>query len=375
MTSSREKDPFPLVARALGWSGAFGARADDLGRDLGDTVAWEGMVELASRELVTPALYRGLADRGLLAALPTEVRGYLEAVHELNGERNRRIADQLQGIVATLNAAGIEPVPLKGVGYLLAGLYGDPAARVIGDIDLLVAADELPAAVAALAASGYRDAAVEGFSFAAHHHHTPLARGGEVAVVELHTEPVARAFATLLPAAQMLSRARPIEADGRRLRLPAPQDQIVLNIVHAQLADRSYWLARTPLRPLADLLRLRAANDAQIDWHEVLSRFERAGHGSACRAWLMTAEQLCGQGLPAGVRPDVRARVACWRTRAQRRRRWLMAAGEGYGYHRALLAQARADPGWRRFLLTRLLHPNGYRRYARALRAHIGRAL
>jgi Uncharacterised nucleotidyltransferase len=348
-----------------------GALRDDLG---GGTLAWESVVDLASRHLITPVLYQGLADKGLLHDLPAEVRTYLEAVHELNGERNRRIADQLQEIIAMLNAVGIEPVLLKGVAYLVTDLYRDPAARVIGDIDLLVPNDQLAAAVAALTAIGYREAGLDDFSFAAHHHHTPLARQHDAAAVELHTEAVAEPFTPFLPTARILGGARRVEADGRRFRLPAPQDQIVHNIVHTQLTDRHYWLAQVPLRPLSDLARLRLTSEDQIDWQRILVVFDRAGHGSACRAWLLAAEQLLGQYLPGVVRPNLSARIACWRIRSQSRHRWLKAAGEWYGYHRAILAELRAGPASRRRLRTRLLHPNGYQRYFRALRRHMGRA-
>ncbi len=348
-----------------------GALRDDLG---GGRLAWESVVELASRHLVTPVLYQGLADKGLLHDLPAEVRSYLEAVHELNGERNRRIADQLLEIVAVLNHAGLEPVLLKGVAHLVTGLYGDPAARVIGDIDLLVASDQVAVAAGALAATGYREIGLDGFSFAAHHHHTPLAREHDLAALELHTEAVAEPFTPFLPAARMLGDARRVEADGRRFRVPAPQDQIVHNIVHAQLTDRHYWLAQVPLRPLSDLARLRMTSDDQIDWERILAVFDRAGRGSACRAWLMAAEQLFGQALPSGVRPDLGARVACWRIRSQRGHPWLMATGEWYGYHRAILVELRAGSAPRRRLLTLLLQPAGYQRYFRALRRHMGRA-
>jgi hypothetical protein len=347
------------------------ALRDGIGRS---AVAWESVIELASRHLVSPALYEGFVSKGLLPELPAEVRSYLEAVHELNRERNRRIAGQLHEIIAALNRAGIEPVLLKGVAYLAGDLYRDPAARVIGDIDLLVSGEELPAAVAALAAIGYREAGIDDFSFAAHHHHTPLGRDDDVALVELHSEPLARAFAALLPAARMRASARRVDMGGHRCHLPALQDQVVHNVVHAQLSDQHYWSGLASLRPLCDLVRLRAANDRQIDWREILAAFDRAGRGSACRAWLMTAEQLFGQGLPRGVQPDLGARIACWRIRNQRRRRWLMVAGAWYGYHCAMLAQLRAGRSGRRRVIGRLSHPNGYRRYLRSLRMRIRRA-
>jgi hypothetical protein len=336
-------------------------------------VRWEAVVRLASEHLVTPTLYRALADQDLLPALPTEVSSYLEAVHELNGVRNRQIAAQLQELVALLNVAGIEPVLLKGVAYLQGNLYRDPAARVIGDIDLLVAREELPAAVAALTAEGYR-AAGPADPGGSQHHHVPLARPDDIAAVELHVEPVVAAFAELLPAARLRARAERAGADNLRWLLPAAQHLVIHNIVHAQLTDRHYWCGRAPLRPLCDLARLCRPGAAALDWPEALAGFERAGYGSACRAWLLTAGRLFGQPLAPEVRPDLAARIACWRVRQQSRHPWLMAAGETYGYHRAILAEFGADASARRRLLARLLHPWGWRRYLRALRARIGRA-
>ncbi len=301
------------------------------------------------------------------------MRSYLEAVHELNGERNRRIAGQLQEILAALNAAGIEPVLLKGVAYLAADLYRDPAARVIGDIDLLVLDDQLAAAVAALKAIGYTEAGPA----ISPSRSTTTTRPSSVTTRSPRSSCTAsRSCAPCAAPAgeQVLGDARRLDIDGARCRLPALQDQVVHNIVHAQLADRHYWLARVPLRPLLDLLRLRAAGDDRIDWREVLATFDRAGHGSACRAWLMTAAELFGQRLPPCVRPDLRARIACWRIRTQGRHRWLMAVAAGYDYHRAKLVDLRAGPGRRRRLRTLLLHPDALLRYLQALRSQIRRA-
>ena len=225
----------------------------------------------------------------------------------------------------------------------------------------------------ALKASAYREAALQDFSFAAHHHHTPLAREGDVAGVELHVEPLAQPFQALLPAARVLGSARRVGVDEGYL-LPAPQEALVHSIAHMQLADGHYWCARPVLRPLCDLVWLRRGSAAAIDWQELLESFDRAGYGGACRAYLTLAQHLFGQPLPAGVRPGLGGRIAWWRVRHQTRHPWLMAAGEAYGFHRAMLAQLHAGPKSRGRLMTRLLHPKGYQRYLRALRARIGRA-
>ena len=194
-----------------------------------------------------------------------------------------------------------------------------------------------------------------------------------MALVELHTEPLFPTFSSLLPAAQVFGRATSLLVEGQALRLPSVEDQILHNIAHTQLSDRNHWSGRVPLRHLSDLAWLRARYGAAIDWSGITARFDRAGHGSACRAFLLTAERLLGQPLPAGVERTPGARLAAWRIAIQSRHPWLMAAGKGYGYHRAMLADLRAGSTARRRLLTRLLHPDSYRRYLRTLRAHLGR--
>jgi hypothetical protein len=181
-------------------------------------------------------------------------------------------------------------------------------------------------------------------------------------------------FGALLPAERVLGTARRVDAGDGRFLMPAPQEAVVHNIAHSQLADRHYWCARAVLRPLCDLVWLRETSAGAIDWHEVLASFDRVGYGNACRVYLMSAEHLFGQALPPGVRPGRGARLAFSRLQHQSRHPWLMAAGETYGFHRALLAQLHAGPKSRGRLMTRLLHRKGYQRYVRALRARIGRA-
>lgn len=344
------------------------ALRDDIGRG---AIIWESLVELASRHLVTPTLYRAFVNKSLLADLPDEVRHYFSAIHSLNSERNRRIVDQTREIAAALNDAGMEPVALKGVAHLLAGLYADSGVRVIGDIDLLVPSDRLEAAVGALARLGYRQADLD-FCFAGHHHHPPLVRRGDAASVELHTEPVPQRFADILSAERVMRDACQAMVDGCVMRLPSLRDQIVHHIVHAQLAHRDYWSGRVSLRYLSDLAGLMTSDPGAIDWGEIQSTFARAGHGSACGAYLIVVERLLGLPLPAQVRSTPAARFACQRVVAQARHPWLMGLGAWYGYHRAMIAELWSGPRGRRRVLARLVHPRGYRRYLNALGVRIG---
>jgi hypothetical protein len=51
---------------------------------------------------------------------------------------------------------------------------------------------------------------------------------------------------------------------------------------------------------------------------------------------------------------------------------WLMPVGGLYGYHRAIFYELCADPIRRRSVLSRLLHPAGYRDYLRYLKKYVG---
>lgn len=76
-------------------------------------------------------------------------------------QENRRHAVVTEALtmrlLAALEASGVRAMSLKGP-FLARAVYGDPAMRMSDDIDLLVAAETLPAAEAALRAVGYRSA-------------------------------------------------------------------------------------------------------------------------------------------------------------------------------------------------------------------------
>ena len=70
--------------------------------------------------------------------------------HALNTERNAELLAQLTRVVTRLNAAGIEPVVLKGSAHLATGLWPTPGSRLVSDIDLLVDKGAIGTAFSAL---------------------------------------------------------------------------------------------------------------------------------------------------------------------------------------------------------------------------------
>jgi hypothetical protein len=101
--------------------------------------------------------------------------------------RTAKLRDQLRNIVELLNAAGIEPILLKGAARLW---NGSPEARLHDseDLDLLLDESELEAARTALIDAGYRDDPDQDIAryCREHHHHLAALYPQRGAFVELH---------------------------------------------------------------------------------------------------------------------------------------------------------------------------------------------
>ena len=117
--------------------------------------------QLADEYLVLPALYLGLKRKECLKFPDLEVRDFLEAIYELNCQHNQKLKKEALTAVRILNSEGVQPVLLKGIAGLLAGLYKDDGERIIGDIDLMIDQSELVKVVELLIGHGYRCGSVE----------------------------------------------------------------------------------------------------------------------------------------------------------------------------------------------------------------------
>ena len=99
---------------------------------------WNSFIWTCSNHLVLPVIYLKLLKHDLLGFVPDVLAQHLEDIYTLNRTRNEQILLQVKEMNATLNAAGISPIYLKGTGNLIDGFYEDIGERIIGDIDFLV---------------------------------------------------------------------------------------------------------------------------------------------------------------------------------------------------------------------------------------------
>ena len=292
---------------------------------------WDGLLEVANRAFLTPALCLALGDERLSAAVPDSVATYLAELSRLNRVRNRRLTAQLAEIVTAFNDRCIVPVLLKGAGVIFTWNDAYAASRMVTDLDILVPPAQAQAALAALAELGYHK-----ISDRAPPPHTlgDFARAQDVGAVDLHiallTEP------QLLPVDEILARAVVHVADGHHVRLLAPTDRVLHLLLHDLVQDQGLHDGRLNVRHLHEFALL-AAGAAPIDWAAIRAHLAKHRLHTALDLWLLAAGAFFATRIPLQAAPSLGARLQFWRALGQLRHPRLVRLNEVFGnLHRSL---------------------------------------
>jgi hypothetical protein len=285
----------PLAALVRGGVSPAAGAVVELGDD-----AWERLLAVARRHEVSPLVSAGLASAA--AAPPKPVRDALRQDARLSEIRVARGLEQLERAVAALNAAGAEPLLLKGALFAVRN-YRSPGLRPFSDLDLLVPRAERERAAEALLGLGYaryrdRNQREVGWWDENHHHWGFAPESG--LRVELHWDLAPPTSGVRLDAAALWARSERLDCPGGRGRALALEDELVHLAVHAAKHQ-----LRVPLRQYADLAALLATSPPP-DWEAVRRRAAEAGAGIDLAAYLGVAAGLGLVSLPAGVEAWVR---------------------------------------------------------------------
>lgn len=279
-----------LLLAALAWAGGHGP---DLAGPVRAVRRWPRALRIAAHRGCLETLAYAVAASGAEGALPAGLAAQLRAAQELGTARNLVLLSEAARLQEKLAAAGLPSVALKGTA-LLAAHYPLPGARHAADLDLLVPAERLAEASAALAGEGPAlPPAVDlrgADAAAAEHHLWPFHTAGGVAC-ELHF----RLPGLTRPedAARILATARTVPAGGGRgLRIPLPADCGAIAATHA-LGHHGAAPARYLPRLIADLEALDATGG--LDWEAVGRAAGREGEGAVRRARALLAAARAGQ--------------------------------------------------------------------------------
>ncbi len=269
---------------------------------------WPALVGLASANGLLVSIYPALEEHGLCARVPDDALAALREFHAQARLRRTEAARQIERVSGAMNAAGIEPLWLKGAALIV---EGSPWAdrRWMSDVDLWVARDRIEPAREALLALGYRHD--PRYPDPAPHHLRPVFHPDEPFAVELHhalTPPVA---AGIMPVDRVLGAARRVQWRSTRVLVPAARDQAVHIASQARPFARAYLRGRVKARRVVEFAQIAAAIGAE----EAVDALRGACRDNGQREFAEEFLALCGGlcGLPGDFDPRAAMAGFAWK--------------------------------------------------------------
>ncbi len=262
---------------------------------LATPLQWPVILERATSHQVYPLLYRNLRDLGF-PGVPESVQAELKSLFLANAFRNQLLAEELARLLGILGEAGIRVVPLKGVA-LAQALYGDTAARVCVDLDILVPPANVAQAIELILASGY-SAEVNHPYFSKlairHGRHFNAAREGRGIsfVVELHWILVQHFSKDGEAVRDLWAEVRRQTYFGAPAFSLSPEWEFLYLSIHA--ADHEWQC----LKWIVDIHQL--ISSGLVDWQQTMKKAERFEIGQVARQTLAASSLLLGTPLPSG---------------------------------------------------------------------------
>ncbi|MEJ7810639.1 MAG: nucleotidyltransferase family protein [Gemmatimonadaceae bacterium] len=270
--------------------------------ELADHPDWDALVDAAIEHGVAPLLYRHLdALRDMcFDSVPAGPLDRLRAEHALTVARNLRLAGELRRILSALTVRGVAALPYKGP-VLAADVYGDVALRCFADLDILIAARDLPASRDVIAALGYEQ----------EHARTPaqerqlLRTGNEESLVrgddkvELQWCVAKDIFGVRITFDDLWPRHVTTMLGGAPVPTLANEDLLLVLCVHgsSHAWDRLIWIT-----DVAELLRrTKGPYSPALDWERVCHAARDARAERALRLGVTLARELLDAPLPPEI--------------------------------------------------------------------------
>jgi len=265
---------------------------------LASPLQWPVIMQRARSHQVYPLLYRNLSDLGF-AGVPEAVQSGLRSLYLANALRNQLLAEELARVLSLLGDAGIPVIPLKGVPLALA-LFGDPAARACGDIDILVSPKDVKRTIDLILASGYlAEINHPYFSRLAlrHGRHFNAVRKsrGISFLLEVHWTLIQHSSKNTDAVRDLWAEARPQTYFAVPAYSPGPEWEFLYLCIHA--ADHDWQV----LKWLVDIHQ--TVLSGTVNWGKAMDEAERLGLDHVVRQTLAVSSLLLGTLLPASCSP------------------------------------------------------------------------
>lgn len=292
------------VVREAGDPTDSGSRTRELAGQVED---WQEMLALTRYHSLSSQLHTALKESG--DVVPQSIMESLQKRNRTLGLRNLRHSQQMHELAACFIENGIRALPYKGP-VVTQVAHDDIAGRSFGDLDFLVAQDDLVRARKLLRAEGYEqmnytDVAVDLLV------DDPVFRWGRELrfrseeadlPVELRFQFIGGDRPGAAIFADLWRRRTDVEIAGRSVPALSPPDRALLLLVHG---TKHGWRRLSWVYDIALLLR------QDVDWETVLRRAEQYGWRDAVLLGLSVTSELTGLSVPSPMRSGLASRPIC----------------------------------------------------------------
>lgn len=239
----------------------FNDNRDELAKHIEQTsIDWDHVVIIGSQHLMLPALYSQLRAKDLLPLIPQDLKEYLKEITTLNRGRNEILLKEAQDISEIFNSANIDHVFIKGTALIAGRTFKDHAERMIGDIDILVAKDQLNSAFDLLTQYSYTETVTSMRDRTKHRHLPRQISSKKYGAVELHGEVLAHKWRHLVSVEATLKDKRIING----IAIPSVKDCITITILTLQVNDYAHFYGYFKFKTIYDCLALNLQGDDSL---------------------------------------------------------------------------------------------------------------
>ena len=218
-------------------------------------------------------LYDVYKHEDWMAAAPAGFREELRLQYIRTSLLNTRFIDEFSFISKRMNAAGLEPLVLKG-GALITDGVEDTGRRHCADLDILVGEDRLADADRVLREAGYRiDESTQPAEFYRKYHFHYIYRNPQKpwCCLELHWNISVPAMGIRLPIDEWVARSRTARTDGETHRVFSTVDFLLHMCLHASL---NHFSTLSQIRDIHSLL-IRQGDEIDPSEFWTMARFCR----------------------------------------------------------------------------------------------------
>jgi len=251
-------------------------------------IDWDRVLHLAHRERVLPHLSESL-NTTFQDHVPATIMAELKKqLLEITGV-TLVLGSEIAAVIKLIEARGLRVLTFKGPALAVAA-FGNPTARMFGDIDLIVAQNDFAPCQEHFLANGYT--VVEDYVF-----EKTFQREGTWAAIDLHGAITPRAFPCLLQFDDLWERREMVDVFGHEVPSLSIADHL---LAHCLQTTHDRYQNRLSLAKLADIAGLlRRGND--IDWDRLLTTAEATGMARRLLIALGAASDLSDCTLPPRV--------------------------------------------------------------------------